>query len=162
MTSPRTAASRGRAGPGTRPAPNRSTAGPSLPVAPASGPPAIQEISPKDLSIQQPLASGGLFTMVCSETNMTCTGIDGQGQPLNWAWMLIGGTQQSAAVQNVSSNSISYIFYPVTANGSTGAGVNYQLQPAPNAGSCRQLGNGNIQISPDSSGRLVLNLNINP
>ena len=113
------------------------------------GPPVVEELSPTDLSIQQPLGDGGTFSIVCGETNITFTGADGQGQPLRWAWDLVGGAQQTSAVQNVTSNSITYSY----------TGVNYQLQMAPNAGSCQQLSNGDIQLSPGSSGILVLILN---
>lgn len=113
------------------------------------GPPVVEELSGTDLSIQQPLGDGGTFSIVCGETNITFTGADGQGQPLRWAWDLVGGAQQTSAVQNVTSNSITYSY----------TGVNYQLQMAPNAGSCQQLSNGDIQLSPGSSGILVLILN---
>jgi hypothetical protein len=122
------------------------------------GPPLVKELSPTDLSIQQPLVGGGTFSIICTETNVTCTATNGQGQPLSWAWDMVGGAQQTSAVQNVASNSISYIFDPVAADGSTGIGVNYQLQLASGAGSCQQLSNGDIQLSPDSSGKLVMDL----
>lgn len=123
------------------------------------GLPAVKELDPTDLSIQQPLVGGGTFSIVCCESNVTFTGVDGNGQPLNWAWNLVGGAQQTSAVQNVTSNSITYVFYPVAADGSTGTGVNYQLQTASGMGSCQQLGNGNILIIPNNSGKLMLNLN---
>jgi hypothetical protein len=81
--------------------------------------------------------------------------MDGNGQPLNWGWELIGGAQQTDAIQNVGTNSISYVF---TA-GSVSAAVNYQLQLAPGMGSCRQLGNGDIQLIPNASGKLAIILN---
>lgn len=136
-----------------------STNGTTSPMTPA-GPPVFKELNPTDLSIQQPLGGGGTFSIICRETNVTCIGVDGQGQPLSWAWNLVGGTQQTSAVQNVSSNSITYVFYPVSADGSTGTGVNYQLRLPPNAGSCQQSGNGDIRLSPDSSGKLVLTLDV--
>lgn len=118
------------------------------------GQPVVKELNPTELSIQQPLAGGGTFSIVCCESNVTFTGVDGQGQPLGWAWELVGGAQQASAVQNVASNSIAYTYDPVAANGGTGAGVNYQVQLA--AGSCQQLGNGNIQLNPNGSGKLVM------
>jgi hypothetical protein len=110
------------------------------------GPPMVKELSPTDLSIRQSLAGGGTFSIVCGETSITFTGVDGQGRPLRWAWDLVGGAQQTSAVQTVSSNTINYRC----------AGTDYQLKLAPKAGSCQQLGNGDIRLSPDSSGRLVL------
>lgn len=111
-----------------------------------AGLPVVKELNPTDLSIQQPLSGGGSFSIICCETNVTFTAVGGNGQPLNWAWNLVGGAQQSSAVQNVASNSITYSYI----------GVNYQLQIAPNGGSCQQLSNGNIQLNPNSSGTLVL------
>jgi hypothetical protein len=112
-----------------------------------AGPPLVKELNATDLSIQQPLSDGGVFSIVCSETNLTFTGVDRQGQALPWAWNLVGARQKSA-VQNVTSNRITYSY----------AGVKYQLQVAPNAGSCQQLSNGEIQLSPNRAGKLVLTL----
>ena len=137
-----------------------STNGTTTPMTPA-GSPVVKELNPTDLSIQQPISGGGTFAIVCNETNVTFAGVDGQGRPLSWAWDLVGGAQQTAAVQNVSSNSISYIFHPVSADGSTGSGENYQLKLSPNMGSCQQLGNGDIQLKANSSGILTLILNAN-
>ena len=120
------------------------------------GLPVVRELNPTDLSIQQPLVGGGTFSVVCCESNITFSAVDGNGQPLNWDWNLVGGTQQAGSVQNVASNNIAYTFHPVASDGSTGAGVNYQLQLASGTASFRQTGNGDIQLSPNSSGKLVL------
>ena len=114
----------------------------------ADGPPVVKELSPTELSIRQSLAGGGTLSFVCGETKITFTGVDGKGQPLPWAWDLVGGAQQASAVQAVTSNSINYRY----------AGTNYQLRLAPKAGSCRQLSNGDIRLVPDGSGQLVLTL----
>ena len=90
-------------------------------------PPVVKELNRTDLSIQQPLRGGGTFSTVCRETTLTFSGVDGQGQPLRWAWDLVGGARQTSAVQAVSSNSIAYQY----------AGVDYQLRLS--AGSCQQL-----------------------
>lgn len=119
------------------------------------GAPTVKELNATDLSIQQSLTGGGMFSIVCSETNITFAGLAGNGQPLNWGWELIGGVQQAQAIQNVNTNSISYIF---TA-GTFGAAVNYRLRLAPGLGSCRQLGNGDIQLVPNASGKLAIILN---
>jgi hypothetical protein len=124
-----------------------------------NGLPVVKELDPTDLCIQQPINGGGTFSMVCGETNVTFTGVNGLGQPLNWAWLMVGGTQQASAVQSVSTNAIAYTFYPVSANGGNGPGVSYQLRVSTNSGSCQQLGNGNLQLTPNSSGKLVLMLN---
>ena len=122
-----------------------STNGQSSPMAP-DGPPVVKELNPTDLSIRQTLRGGGTFSIVCRETNVTLTGVDGQGQPLHWAWDLVGGAQQKSAVQTVMPNGIAYHY----------TGMNYQLRLSPDAGSCQQLGNGAIRLNPNSSGKLVL------
>jgi hypothetical protein len=86
--------------------------------------------------------------MVCSETNITFTGLDGQGQPLRWVWDLVGGVEQKNVVQAVTSNGIAYHC----------TGADYQLRLAPNAGNCEQLTNGAVRLSPNRSGKLVLML----
>jgi hypothetical protein len=113
-------------------------------------PPVVKERNPIDLSIQQPISGGGTFTIVCDETNITFTGVDGRGRPLRWAWHLAGGAQQKSAVQNVTPDAVKYSYN----------GVNYRLQLYPGAGSCRQLTNADIQLNADSSGKLVLILNV--
>ena len=118
----------------------------------ASGAPVVMETSPTDLNIQQSLGGGGILSMACSESNLTVSGVDAQGQPLHWALNLIGGAQQQATVQTVSSTSVAYQFN----------GVNYQLQVAPGTGNCVQMGNGDIRITPNSAGKLVLLLDVNP
>jgi len=122
-----------------------SSNGMAAPMTP-DGLPVVREITPKALSIQQSLGGGGTFLLVCSETNVACIGMDAQGQPLPWAWNLVGGGQQKSAVQAVTSNSVVYHYN----------GANYQLRLAPDAGSCRQLENGDIRLAPDSSGKLVM------
>jgi hypothetical protein len=112
----------------------------------------VKELNRTDLSITQPLLGGGTFNMICRESSFICTGRDGQGLPLPWAWDLVGGAQETSVVQNVTSNTISYNY----------AAMNYQLHVAPSSGSCRQSSNGDIWISPNSAGKLVLLLNVNP
>lgn len=116
----------------------------------SDGPPVVKELNVTDLSIQQPLLGGGSFTIVCRETNVTFTGMDAQGHPLRWAWDCVGGAQQKSVVQTVSPDSLSYQY----------AGVNYRLRLSPDAASCRQLSNGDIRLSPDHSGTLVLILDV--
>ncbi len=110
------------------------------------GLPRVKELNTTDLSIQQPLRGGGSFSIICSEDGVTFTGVDGEGKPLHWAWDLVGGARQKSAVQKVASDSITY----------HDAGANYQLKLAEDAGSCTQLENGVIRLSPNSSGKLVL------
>ncbi|HXR07983.1 MAG TPA: hypothetical protein VN765_11675 [Candidatus Acidoferrum sp.] len=112
----------------------------------ADVPPAVKELNPTDLSIQQTLGGGGTFSIVCTETNLTFSGVDAQGQPLRWAWDMVGGDRQKSAVQTVTSNAIKY----------HGSGVDYQLKLSPDAASCRQLDNGAIRLTPDNSGKLTL------
>lgn len=125
-----------------------SSEGTPSPMA-AGSQPTIQESDPRDLSIQQPLTNGGNFSIVCCETNIVCTGTNAQGQPLPWAWDLIGGTQQSSAVQNVTSNTITYLYQ----------GASYQLQIAAGMGSCQQLSDGTLRFLPNAAGKLIINLN---
>jgi len=40
--------------------------------------------------------------------------------------------------------------------------MDYQLSLAPDGGSCQQLDNGAIRLSPNASGKLVLLLDISP
>ncbi len=121
----------------------------SSPMAP-EGSPSVRELDPTDLIIRQPLASGGTFSILCCETNVTFIGVDGQGQPLHWAMNLVGGAGQAAVVQTVTTNGVAYQY----------DGVNYQLNLAPDTGTCQQLSNGDIQLNPDSSGKLALILNV--
>jgi hypothetical protein len=112
------------------------------------GPPVVNEANPTDLRITQTLRGGGNLVMLCRETNVTFTGVGGQGKPLNWAWDMVGGRQQSTAVQSVSSNVVAYHF----------AGASYQLRLAPGAGSCEQSGNGAVRLRPNRTGKLVVML----
>jgi hypothetical protein len=125
-----------------------SSNGEKSPVAP-EGPPVVKELNRTDLSITQPIRGGGTFSIVCSETKVTCTSVDGQGKHLRWAWDLVGGAQQKSAVQTVTKKGVAYRF----------TGINYELRLSPAAGFCEQLGNGTIRLSPNSSGKLVLVLN---
>jgi hypothetical protein len=110
------------------------------------GPPVVSELNSTDLSIRQPLRGGGTFSIVCCETNVTFTGVDEQGKTLHWACDMVGGAQQNSVVQTVTSNNIVY----------HATGMKYQLSVPPDTGSCQQLGNGAIRLSPNSSGTLVL------
>ncbi len=115
------------------------------PMKPA-GAPVVTELNATDLSIRQPLTGGGTFSIVCAESKVTCTGVDERGQPLRWAWNIVGDAGLKAAVKNVSANSIAYQY----------SGVDYLLRLAPGEGACRSLGNGDIQLIPSDSGRLVM------
>lgn len=125
--------------------------GEKTPIIP-DGSPVVEELNPTDLSIRQPLRGGGSLTIVCRESGITCTGVNGQGQPLNWAWELVGGAKQASAVQKVTPNGVVY----------HSTGLDYQLRVVPNAGSCRQLEGGDLQLNPNSSGKLKLNLKAAP
>lgn len=120
------------------------TASPMIP----NGPPVIKETNSKELRIQQDLREGGTFTIVCSENNVACTGLDGQGQPLRWAWHMVGGRGQKDVVHTVTPDSINYHY----------SGIDYQLRLSSSQGSCRQLNNGDIQLNPGQSGELVMAL----
>ena len=124
-----------------------SAEGGASPMVP-DGPPVVKELNQTDLSISQPLTGGGAFVMVCREANVTCTGVDGQGKPLRWAWDMTGGDSQKSVVQKVESNRLTY-----RAND-----VNYELRLSPDAGSCQQLPDGTIRMIPNSSAKLVMAL----
>src|SRR6266404_3620261 len=117
---------------------------------------AVKELNRTDLSITQKLNGGGTFTIVCRKSIITCTCVDNRGQPLRWAWDMVGGARQTTAVQKVTPNSITYVFSPVSVNGTAGTGVSYQLRLSAGAGSCRQLSNGDLRLSPNSSGVLEM------
>jgi hypothetical protein len=106
------------------------------------GPPLVRELNSTDLMIRQHLQGGGTFTLICREAWLTANCLDAAGKPLSWAWDLVGGTRQKAAVQAVTLSSVRYRYL----------GVDYQFRLA--AGSCHQLFNGNIRVRPDSSGVL--------
>jgi hypothetical protein len=106
------------------------------------GPPLVRELNLTDLMIRQHLQCGGTFTLICRESWLTAACVDAAGKPLVWAWDMVGGARQRAAVQAVTLGSVSYHFL----------GVDYQLRLV--AGTCHQLFNGNIRIRPDSSGVL--------
>lgn len=110
--------------------------------------PIIKELSSTSLSIQQPLEGGGTFTIVCSETHVTFSGVDQHGLPLHWAWHLVGGLKQESVVQVVGTDNITYQY----------EGTDYQLRLASNSGSCEQLTNGDIQIMANPSGKLEVEL----
>jgi len=113
------------------------------------GPPAVKEPDPTQLSIEQSLGGIGTFSVTCSEANIKCVGLDTQGQPLPWAWDLIGlkrGT--SSALRNVTSNTISYHY------------LEHEYKVRIQAGSCQALKDGSIRMRPDASGALVLDLNV--
>jgi hypothetical protein len=122
-----------------------STNGENSPMM-TDGPPIVGEPNPTDLSIRQPLRGGGNFSIICSETNVTFAGVDGQKRPLKWAWDMVGGVQQESVAQTVTSKAINYHY----------AGTDYQLRLAPHAGSCQRLSDGDIRLTPASSGKLVL------
>lgn len=124
-----------------------ATNGDSSPMT-SDAPPVVKELNRNDLSITQSLRGGGNFIIVCGESKVTCTGVDGRGKPLPWAWEMVGGERQRSAVQSVTSNSISYHF----------GDMNYVLRLS--AGSCHPMDNGDIRLSPDNSGKLVLMLNV--
>jgi hypothetical protein len=126
-----------------------SSNGGTSPMA-VEGAPVVKELSATELGISQPLRGGGVFSMVCSEAKLTCAGVGGQGQPLSWAWTVVGGARQKSVVRKVTSKSVAY---HVT-------GMDYQLRLPPDGGSCRQLENGILRLDPNPSGKLVLLLDV--
>lgn len=122
-----------------------SSEGTATPMTP-EGSLVAKELNVTDLSIQQPLSGGGTFSIVCGETNLTFIGTDNKGMPLRWALNIVGGTGLKSVVKNVTVNGIAYHF----------SGMDYALRLAANAGTCRRLENGDIQLTPNQSGKLVI------
>jgi hypothetical protein len=108
------------------------------------GPPVVEEQSETELRIRQPLGGGGTFSMVCGESRVTCTGVDGQGKPLSWAWDLVGGNRLKSAVQAVETSRVAYQF----------RGTTYQLRLAADAGFCQRREDGSIRLCANKAGKL--------
>jgi len=111
-----------------------------------NGAPVVKELNATDLSIAQPLLGGGSVNIVCSENKITFAALDAQSQPLKWAWDCIGGSKQASAVQNVKAGSVSYLY----------AGARYDLTIASDSGSCQQMDDGVVRLTPNAAGSLVL------
>ncbi len=124
-----------------------SADGKTSPMTP-DGPPVVKELNRTDLRITQRLQGGGTFAMICRENSVVCTGLNAEHQPLHWAWDLAGGKRLQSAVRAVTPSSIRYRYNS----------VGYELRLSPGAGSCYGLINGNIRLSPNSSGTIILNL----
>ena len=84
--------------------------------------------------------------MVCGETHVTFAAMDGQGQPVRWAWNLVGGAKQQTAVTTVTTNHVGY----------QSAGTDYQLRLAPEGGTCELLSNGTIRLNANHAGEMIL------
>lgn len=110
----------------------------------ADGPPVVTESGSTKLDVRQPLTGGGTFEMICSESKVSFTGVDGQGQPLHWAWELVGGPQQKSVVQAVTPDTVRYHF----------SNVDYSLELSPDEGSSRQLESGVIRLTANDAGKL--------
>ena len=122
-----------------------SAGGKTAPLTP-EGPAVVKELNRTDLSITQPLRGGGTFTMVCRETDINCSGVDAQGQPLPWAWELVGGARQGSCVKMVTTNSVGYLY----------DGMKYELGLSPESGPCQQLADGAIRLCANRFGKLGL------
>ena len=110
------------------------------------GPPAVTESNATDLSVAQPLRGGGSVTIVCREADVTFTAVDGQGRPLPVAWDMTGGPKLAAAVRSVAADGVVY----------RSAGREYRLAVAPRAGTCHQLKDGTLRLTPGAAGKLAL------
>ncbi len=108
------------------------------------GQPVVKELNKQDLDIEQTLADGAKLSMVCSERKICFAGADANGQPLHWALKLVGGPRQNAIVQSVRPQVIRYRYLE----------TDYQVKVA--SGSCEQLANGDLQLNPDRSGKVML------
>jgi hypothetical protein len=122
-----------------------SANGKSAPMTP-DGPPVVKELNRTELNISQRLLDGATFSIACREAKDTFSGVDGEGQPLHWAWEMIGGDQQKSAVRGITPNGIAYEYH----------GVRYGFRLSPGAGNCEQTGDGTIRLNPNRAGILVL------
>lgn len=124
-----------------------SAEGAAAPMRP-EGMPIVEALNASSLRIVQPLKGGGTFSIACAERKVTFTGLDGRGKPLSWACNIVGGDRLKSSVKEVSSTGVIYIH----------SGVEYRLNLGSRSGSCRQLEDGSIQLLPNKSGTLVMNL----
>lgn len=118
----------------------------------AEGKPVVKEKGAEELSIVQKLKSGGAFSIICAEKQLSFEGVDGNGKPLNWACTIVGGDALKRTVNEVTRGAVLF----------THSGVQYRLVAGPRAGSFRQLSDGAIQLVPNESGRLVLRFDTSP
>ena len=119
--------------------------GPAEPMRP-DGPPVVKEQNTTDLSIQQTIQGGGAFSIVCAEKEVIFTGVDGRGEPLKWAFNVVGGEPLKSMIKEVNLTGVVY----------THSGVDYNLKIGAKAGSCRKLDDGSLQLLPNGAGKLVL------
>lgn len=117
--------------------------GSTVPMQP-NGEPAVKELNSRDLRLDQPLKSGGNISLICRESKVEITARDAGGKPIQWACDLIGGSGLKSVLKQVSAPAV--IFNHL--------GAEYQLKLE--AGSCRQLDDGSVRLSPDKKGTLVL------
>jgi hypothetical protein len=110
------------------------------------GSPAVRELNAQTLRVEQALTGGGTFTIVCRESDLEFAGKNAAGQPLRWAFRIIGGAGLKSIVTAVSASSISY----------SNQGTNYRLRVR--TGACRQQADGDLEIFPDKSGTLRLSV----
>lgn len=121
------------------------TNGATSPMRP-DGAPVVKELDSMDLSIVQKLQGGAAFTIVCAEDRMTFNGVNEQGKPLSWEWKIVGGEQLKSIVKEVDATGVGF----------NHSGASYRLECASGAGTCRQLDDGSLQLTPNDSGKLVL------
>ena len=122
-----------------------ATDGRFSPMQPDGGP-VVKEVSPTDLSIQQALQGGGMFSILCAERGITFAGFDAHRRALRWACQIVGGAGLKATVKQINATTVAY----------THCGVDYQLRLGPGAGSCRRLEDGSIQLTPNDKSMLLM------
>ncbi len=111
-----------------------------------AGLPMVKELDAKTLSIEQPLAGGGKFTLVCSEKRVMLAAKGVRGERLPWAAELAGGSRLKSLVKSVAPKQLVYHH----------SGLEYPLTLG--AGACRQSEDGSIRLSPNEKGTLILEL----
>lgn len=110
----------------------------------ADGTPLVRESKATGLSITQPLVGGGSFTLLCGERKLTGHAVDAQGQPLNWAWTIVGGEHLKKLVRKVDAKTVTCHYN----------GEDYRIKV--DTGSCRQLENGTLQFLPNRAGKWTM------
>jgi hypothetical protein len=112
------------------------------------GAPVVTESKRTALQVEQPLRGGGTCSIQCDETKVVFAAVDAHGQPLPWAWDIVGGDCLKAIVKHVEPGRIACRYQ----------GTDYTVKLGARAGIARQLPDGSLRLLPNAAGKLVLEL----